>query len=601
MSSLLPAQSVLWWSAGFSAVVLVIFLFEYHRTRARLVRREEQMKHRMYEIAILRELGERIGYSLNVQKIVDVIMASLGQLLPYSTVAYMLANEDGRILFRISLAESVNKQFIGEVRSRMLKAFSSLFGKEFSDKDIDEMVGGIITDPQSKSAVESFFNVPVVINQKPAGILTVASTYVGLYKTSQEVEILYTIMGQASEAVSKLQTVLEIEKGKLNAMVASMADGVLMVDNQNRILVLNPQAKAMLALAGEAAPSIFEVLEALAHRMDLRTKIEESVKKDSLIVEDNVELNNRYLQILISPVKDNKNQPLGSVVLFHDITHEKEIEKMREDFTSMMVHELRSPLTGIRSIASLLKSEKVKNEGPKYQQFVDLISSNSNSMLDLVNDLLDIAKLEAGKFEVFKRPGDLRHVIKQRIQSFQGLAAENKIALAEQVLPEVPGELVFDENKIAQVLNNLISNALKFTEAGGQVTVSAFVCDRFADLSGMASAKGISWQGPRSGVVCPVGAIVVGVSDTGTGIPASEIPRLFNKFQQLSTARTSQKKGTGLGLVIVKGILAAHGGTVGVFSEEGKGTTFYFTLPLEDTAQKAAVTAQAGASLTKTK
>ena len=578
MFSFNSTQSVLW-AAVFSGVVLIIFWFEYRRVRGRLLKHEAQMRHRMYELSILRELGERIGYSLNVQKIVEVITGSLGNLLPYSTVAYLLPNDRGRLDFHISLAESVNKAFLGEVRSRMLKAFSSLFGKTYEAADVDESISGSITDPTSGEKVQSYFNVPIVINGKPAGILTVASTRVGLYKTSTEVEILYTIVNQASEAVSKLQTVLEIEKGKLQAMVASMADGVMMVDTQNSLQVLNPQTKTLLGMKA-AEPTIFDVLDAVSNRLDLRTKIEESVRKDQLIVEDNVELAGRFLQILITPVKDNKNEPLGSVVLFHDVTHERELEKMREDFTSMMVHELRSPLTGIRSIAGLLKNDRVKNEAQKYQEFVDLIASNSSAMLDLVNDLLDVAKLESGKFEVFKRPTDLRLLIQKRLESFGSLAQENKLTLEAKVLPEVPQTLPADDNKISQVLNNLLSNALKFTPAGGKITVGAFVCQEFQDLPQAAAQRDLGWQGLRSGAVCPITAVVVSVSDTGMGISPSEISKLFNKFQQLSAASKTEKKGTGLGLVVVKGIVEAHGGEVGVFSEEGRGTTFYFTLPL---------------------
>ncbi|MDZ4244043.1 MAG: ATP-binding protein, partial [Candidatus Doudnabacteria bacterium] len=400
-----------------------------------------------------------------------------------------------------------------------------------------------------------------------------------MYKTSEEVEILYTIMNQASEAVSKLETVLEVEKGKLNAMVASMADGVLMVDNQNRLIVVNPQTLAMLGIT-VPEPTIFDVLDTLSEHFDLRTKIEESRRKDKLIVEQEIEIDEHFLQILISPVKDRKGLMLGSVVLFHDITHDKELEKMREDFTSMMVHELRSPLTGIRSIASLLTTDKVKNEEKKYKEFVELISNNSNSMLELVNDLLDVSKLESGKFEIFKRPGDLRHTIEQRIKSLNALAQENKITLQYKVLPEMPQTLQFDENKIGQVLNNLLSNAIKFSLPGGEVMVAAFFCKKSQDLPQQAANFGLPWQGLKAGAVCAIDAVVVSVSDSGVGIPAREIGKLFNKFQQLSTAMKSEKKGTGLGLVIVKGVVEAHGGQVGVFSEEGKGTTFYFTIPV---------------------
>jgi len=537
------------------------------------------MKRRMYELSILRELGERIGYSLNVQKIVDIIRGSLGKLLPYSIVAYMLPNEDGRLIFNVTLAEPVSKSFVAEVKTRMLKSFSALFGEVYSADDIDESISGAVTDPTNTVKVESLFNVPIVINNRPAGIFTVAAAEPNMYKTSEEVEILYTIMNQASEAVSKLETVLEVEKGKLNAMVRSMADGVLMIDNQNRLIVSNPQTLRMLGIQTQE-PTIFDILGALSEHFDLRTKIEESRRKDKLIVEEEIEIHDSFLQILISPVKDKKGLLLGSVVLFHDITHDKDLEKLREDFTSMMVHELRSPLTGIRSIASLLETDKVKNEEKKYKEFVGLISTNSNSMLELVNDLLDVAKLESGKFQVFKRPADLRRLIEQRVESFNALAQENKITLQYKVLPEVPQTLQFDENKIGQVLNNLLSNAVKFSMPGGEIMVAAFYCKKSQDLPQQAANFGLPWQGLKAGAVCQIDAVVVSVSDSGVGIPEREIGKLFNKFQQLSTAAKSEKKGTGLGLVIVKGVAEAHGGQVGVFSEEGKGTTFYFTLPV---------------------
>ncbi|MDP3741406.1 MAG: ATP-binding protein [bacterium] len=576
-----PFQSVLW-AAIFSGIVLIIILFEYRRVRGRLLEREKQMRRRMYELSILRELGERIGYSLNVQKIVDIIGGSLTRLLPFSIVAYMLPTEDDRVAFHITLEESVNKTFLTDVKGRMLKAFNVLFAKDYVQEDIEESIAGVITDPTNEYKIQSYFNVPIVINNKPAGILTVASSKSGLYKTNEEVEILYTIVNQASEAVSKLETVLEIEKGKLNAMVASMADGVLMVDTHNRLLVTNAKAVEMMGLKS-SNPSIFDVLDSFANHIDLRTKIEESVKRDQIVIENEIQLNNYFLQILISPVKNKKNEPLGSVVLLHDITHEKEVEKMRDDFTSMMVHELRSPLTGIRSIAALLKNEKIKAELQKYQEFVDLISTNSTSMLDLVNDLLDVAKLESGKFEVFKKPSDLRLVIDQRIKSFMSLASDGKLGLEKNILTDVPQSFDFDDIKVSQVLNNLLSNAIKFTGAGGKIIVSAFLCQKSQDIAQLAVEKNIPWAGAEHGILCPVESVVVNVTDTGVGIPQSQISKLFNKFQQLAASARSEKKGTGLGLVIAKGVVEAHGGLVGCTSEEGKGTTFYFTLPLNST------------------
>src|SRR5690606_30866150 len=140
--------------------------------------------------------------------------------------------------FHCVVEESVNKRFIEDVRGRMTAGLSALAGKEIKPDQIDESISGTITDESSKEGIKSFFNIPVVINNQAVGLLNIASTKPGLYK-EEEMTILYTIMNQASSAVSKLETILAQEKGKLNSMVESMADGVVMVDTRNRLLVIN--------------------------------------------------------------------------------------------------------------------------------------------------------------------------------------------------------------------------------------------------------------------------------------------------------------------------------------------------------------------------
>ncbi len=561
--------------AIYTVIVFIFVWIENTRMRKNLLGKEHEMQRRMYEVSILKELGERIGYSLNVQKIVDVVTGSLRKLLDYSTVSYVIFSDEGRVIFHCIVEESVNKKFIEDVETRMLQALSALLNREVKQSEVDESISGTITDETNKSTIQSFFNIPVVINNRPVGLLNVSSRKPDLYK-EEEMMLLYTIMHQASTAVSKLENILNLEKGKLNSMVESMADGVLMVDTRNRLLVINPNALKMLGI-DKPQPSIFDILGKLSSKMDLRTKIEESLRKDKLEVEEQLKLDEKVLRVLISPVKDAANEPLGAVVLFHDITKEKSIEKMREDFTSMMVHELRSPLTGIRSIANLLKEDKIKNEQKKYQEFIELIVSNSSSMLDLVNDLLDVAKLEAGKLQILRRDTNIPDVIKFRIQSFASLASENKLTLEAKTEPSLT-TFSLDENKIAQVLNNFLSNAIKFTKEG-RIIVSAFTVKKGESFLSKVSALGMIWPGIKD-TKFETDQLVLAVTDSGVGIPEEQLSKLFNKFTQLEESAQSEKKGTGLGLVISKGIAEAHGGHVGVFSEVGKGSTFYCIIPL---------------------
>jgi GAF domain-containing protein len=198
---------ILWSLAIYTMIVVIFIWWENRKIRIRLGQKEQEMQRRMYEVSIMKELGERIGYSLNVQKIVDVITSSLRRLLPYSTVSYLLLSEEGRVIFHCVLEESVNKRFIEEVKTRMALALGTMTSKEIKPEDIDESVSGTITDESNKLGIKSFFNIPVVINNQPVGVLNVASTKDGLYR-EDEITILYTIMNQASTAVSKLENIL---------------------------------------------------------------------------------------------------------------------------------------------------------------------------------------------------------------------------------------------------------------------------------------------------------------------------------------------------------------------------------------------------------
>lgn len=554
------------------------------KVKKELVNQEKVLNNKLYEIAILKELGERTGYSLNVEKTVDVITGSLPQFIEYSAVSYMLV-EPEKVIFRSHLEESVTRDFVNEVKKRMITSLNALMGKEFKDSQIEETLSGAILIDELEAPVQSFFNIPLVIGDKPVGILTIASKQPGLYK-EEEMTILYKITNQASQSVSRLQEVLEVEKGKLNAMVASMAEGVVMTDTDYRIMVINPAVKKMLGIDDKEEATIFTLIDKLGGKLDIRGKLEESVKLDKLIVVDELLLDNKFYQVLISPVKDNlatdEGHSLGGVVLFHDITQEKQAERLREDFTSMMVHELRSPLDGIRKMSELLKTPKVKSDDNTYNEFISLIVKNSTDMLELVGDLLDVAKIEAGKFEILPVPSDIPKLIKERMDYYQVVAQDKGITLsmhADEGLPSID----IDPRRIGQVLNNLLSNAIKFTGKQGTIDILVFKHEKGNDLNAEAHARKWPWWSSKNGPAWKEksDSIIIAVSDSGSGIPEKHIDQLFNKFQQFEASAKSDQRGTGLGLVIVKGIVEAHKGQMGVGSEDGSGTTFFFGLQLQ--------------------
>jgi signal transduction histidine kinase len=558
--------------------ILIVFIFMWiaaRRTKQQLVLKDHEIETKSYETAIFKELGERIGYSLNVQKIADIITGSLGKFLQYSAVSYLIKNDSGRMIFHSILDESVSRKFIEEVRDQMISSYNVLTTNQIKPIEVDESLSGTITDEINHKKVESFFNVPVVIEGVVVGVLNVSSSKPAFYK-EEEMDALYEITNQACDEVSKLEDIINDERGRLSSMLESMMDGVLMVNDHNQLLVINPAALHLLHIS-KSKPTIFDVLDQLSRQLDLRTKIEESIKLDKIKVIEHVQLFDSILRIMISPVRNGMGQVFGAVVLLHDVTRESQLEKMREDFTSMMIHELRSPLTGIRSIANLLKEENIKKEQKKYQDFVDLIVSNSATMLDLVNDLLDVAKLESGRLQIVRKSTDIEQLISTRKHSFESLAAENHLTLQTKVEEGIP-HLQLDEIKVTQILNNFLSNAIKFTPEG-KIIISAFILKKNQSMLEKVSMLGMSWPGMKE-TKYPFDNLILAVTDSGVGISDEQMSKLFNKFTQLEQTATSQKKGTGLGLVISKGIVEAHGGRIGVFSDVDNGSTFFCSLPL---------------------
>ncbi|OGL66604.1 hypothetical protein A2856_02900 [Candidatus Uhrbacteria bacterium RIFCSPHIGHO2_01_FULL_63_20] len=227
-----------------------------------------------------------------------------------------------------------------------------------------------------------------------------------------------------------------------------------------------------------------------------------------------------------------------------------ETERLRREYAAMLVHELRSPLTNVRWAAESL-GDGVKGEA---KETAATIGASVSALLETVNDFLDASKIEAGKFEVVLKPADLAALVRERVREFAPSAKGKGLALRLGSLPKAL-VLPMDEKRIGQVVNNFLSNAVKFTERG---------------------SVSLSVGRVRNGK-----AVRVSVTDTGPGIPEEARGKLFRKFSQLEAGTAQGRKGTGLGLSVVAGIMEAHRGGYGVDSEEGKGSAFWFELPVK--------------------
>jgi signal transduction histidine kinase len=229
----------------------------------------------------------------------------------------------------------------------------------------------------------------------------------------------------------------------------------------------------------------------------------------------------------------------------------RELSDMKEEFLALTTHDLRSPLTVISGVINFFTSGRLGDLTPEQKNMVSMMERNTQNLIELVNDLLDASKLESGTLRLDLVPVNVRELADDLRESMEPLAREKGIRI-EELIPEDLPPIRADRNKLRRVLVNLVSNAIKFTPKGGRVELRAERED---------------------------GAVRVCVKDTGVGIPAEDLERLFDKYEQARSRATRSEKGTGLGLYITRQLVELHGGQIGVRSEVGKGSTFSFTIP----------------------
>jgi signal transduction histidine kinase len=285
-------------------------------------------------------------------------------------------------------------------------------------------------------------------------------------------------------------------------------------------------------------------------------------RKDANSIEQGLELGAD--EYLTKPI-DTEELLVRTKMLVRVKRAESELERTKADFMAMLVHDLRSPLNGIKSVIDFYREirDQGKQFSPEQLGLLDTAGDSARRMLELINDILDLSKFEAGNMTLDKQKIDVS-IILDTVCRETGLQFKQKnISLVKQYGVKLPAVFV-DAEKIAQVTMNLLSNAMKFTKSGGTVTIATSL------ESGAAGAVPENKPFVR-----------VSVTDTGVGIAAEEIPLLFERYKQVSSAKRTRQKGTGLGLSICKLILQSHGGKMSVESEVGKYTSFHFTLPTE--------------------
>lgn len=338
------------------------------------------------------------------------------------------------------------------------------------------------------------------------------------------------------------------ERGRLAAVLDNMADGVLITDDMGRVSMINPAATRLLSVDAEEAigRSFAEVAQ---HHELIESWQEGFVQRQEQMTAVEIDRKGTFVQMIVSPLDTVEGQ--GCLVILQDLTRIRRLETVRRDFISNISHELRTPLASLKALVETLRDGAI-DDPPAAERFLSHAEYEVDALTQMVEELLELTRIESGMVPLRLSPTPVADVVLPPVDRFRRQAERHDLTL----IVEMPGDLppvMSDASRAQQVVGNLVHNAIKFTPDGGTIKIRA-----------------------KPGKEEPV--VVFSVRDTGTGIPASELSRIFERFYKADRARSSG--GTGLGLAIAKHLTQAHGGRIWAKSKGGQGSTFYFTLPI---------------------
>ncbi len=363
-------------------------------------------------------------------------------------------------------------------------------------------------------------------------------------------------IGQLGETINHMATSIQekidlISEGKeqLEVVLRQMVSGVLLLERNDEVTVINPAARTMLGFDGPI--SGLSVLDVTKSRelADACQRVLLSGETASIEVRV-IYPRERILQVDVSPMRHTpRSGPVAIVMVLHDISRRKQEERYRAELVANVSHELRTPVTAIKGFADTLL-EEAADDPQATKEFVQIIAKEANRLNLLIADLLELARIEAQEIQLHRDVIDVRELIAEVLLRFKTRAQEQQLEITTDCPPSLT--VWADRERIIQIISNLVDNSIKYTSPGGRITLNAFE------------------RGDRTEIA---------VADTGVGIPADDLKRVFERFYRVEKARSRKLGGTGLGLSIVKHLVELHQGRIWLESEVGKGTTAHLTLP----------------------
>jgi PAS domain S-box-containing protein len=378
----------------------------------------------------------------------------------------------------------------------------------------------------------------------------------------------------------RLSQQLLAEQQRMGAILRGMADILIAVDSRGRIITANHQAEILFGmeqgkllgmqvedlLKADIAPDKLPCMQVLA------------TSAPALDISYNIKWGKRMIPVLSSatPLLNHKLHLCGSLEIIRDISTLKALEQEREDFVSMLSHDLKTPITAIVGSLDLVRDGRLGPVNGEQTEYLDSAAESCAEMVDMIDTLLDIHKFEAGKMVMLFRPEDMGVIIQKTVSRFRPIARRSEINLISSVKEPLP-QLNIDKAKFFRVLGNLLSNALKFTPDGGEIEIGAAQIRTSGELKRRIPEQNY----PALELPPRMRFLQIFVRDTGSGIAKDDLFTIFDRFVQAKNRKKGKNGGSGLGLAFCRKVMDAQHGFIWAESEEGKGSTFFLLLPLE--------------------
>ncbi|MGE5618624.1 MAG: MASE3 domain-containing protein [Sphingomonadaceae bacterium] len=572
----------------------------YEQTDERLREKVGELQRAERRSRLLSEVGALLGGGAELRRLLDLVARRTAEVVGDWCSIYLL--DEREKLLRLEAAYHPDEEELKAIRSvlskRAVRLNEGLVGVVAATGEAtlasrvtrDEIAAEVQQQAQSVEEIAilrmitptSRMAAPMRAMGRTVGVLLVMNTHTRQPFSRSDLSLVKELADRVGGAVesNRLFQESQAQRRHLEAIISQMVDGVVVTDESGEVSVINESARRML---GQSTNLLFDTQkQAVGDTKDRRgrgnasgTSLIGRALGGATVIGESITVaaggGERVLSASASPLRREEGDIAGAVVVLRDVTAEREVERMKDEFVAVVSHELRTPITAVLGYTDILLRGLRGPLAPSQVKALGSVRTAAHRLLALINDLLDMSRLEAGKQELLLAQIDLQAAVDRALSAVSVLASAKRICLAQEVPSGLPPVLA-DEEQLQRILGNLLSNAIKFTPEGGRVSVAARL------------SEGVQASQRRmvgSGEAGP-GTMEVTVTDTGVGIPPEQQERIWDKFHQVDSSSRRPFGGTGLGLAIAKGLVELHGGKVWVESQgiAGRGSTFGFTLPL---------------------